>query len=70
MNVQPVGNTNKLRSYYNYSKYAGYCALGSGALCLVQGVRHKKSHKALGLVSILLASLHVGLIKYLHSKHV
>lgn len=65
MNVPPVSNTNNLRNYYNYSKDAGYGALGAGALCLIQGIRHKKSHKPLGFIAILLALVHVGLIGYM-----
>lgn len=69
MNVASVNSTtkaNNLRNYYNYSKVAGYGALGAGAFCLIQGVRHKKSHKALGFIALILALAHVGLIEYVH----
>ena len=66
MNVQPVSAVNKYRNYYNYSINAGYGALGMGGLCLIQGMRHKKSHKALGLLSVIFASIHVGIIEFLH----
>lgn len=68
MNVQPVSAVNKYRNYYNYSINAGYGALGIGGLCLIQGMRHKKSHKIFGLLSVLLAFVHVGLMEFLHHK--
>lgn len=70
MAIQPVNNVtttnNKIKNYYNVSKIAGYSAFGTGGLCLLQGMRHKKSHKTLGLLSLILASVHVGIIEYLH----
>lgn len=69
MAVQPVNSvntSNKIRNYYNLSKVTGYGAFGTGGLCLLQGMRHKKSHKIFGLVSLLLASAHVGLIEWMH----
>ena len=72
MKVQAVDNNknyNKLKTYYDFSKAAGYGALGTGGLCLIQGMRHKKSHKALGLLSVILASIHVGIIEFLHRNN-
>ena len=68
MNVQPVNSTNRFRNYYNYSINAGYGALGMGGLCLIQGMRHKKSHKFFGLLALILASVHIGLMEFLHRK--
>ena len=74
MNVQPVNNspkTTRLKMYYDCSKIAGYGALGTGGLALIQGIRHKKSHKILGLLSVAFACVHAALIEIMNhtAKH-
>ena len=70
MNVQAVNNsqkTNRLKMYYDFSKISGYSALATGGLALVQGIRHKKSHKTFGVLSFIFAGTHIALIELL--KH-
>ena len=66
MNVQPVNSspkTNHIKMYYDCSKMAGYSAFWVTGLALFQGIRNKKSHKTLGLLAAILASVHVALIE-------
>lgn len=73
MSIQPISkitiNNKPALKPYDFIQMSGYGALGFGGLCLLQGVRHKKSHKILGFLAFVLASMHVGLIEYLAVKN-
>ena len=70
MSIQAVnstsGNKSLIKNRYSLVQVTGYGALGTGGLCLIQGMRHKKSHRALGVFSLILASLHVAIIENMH----
>ena len=68
VNSATVSKTNT-RNYHNFVELTGYGALASGGLCILQGIRHKKSHKALGIISVMLASAHLAIIEFMKRKY-
>lgn len=57
---QSFGARNK--SSFNYVKWSGYGALGSGILCAVTA-KKRKPHKFFALSAILFSLMHVGILE-------
>lgn len=72
MNVKPVDTThsnNQIKILRDFTKISGYGAILTGAVSIGAAAQKKiKTHKFLGITSIILALTHVGIIKYIHHK--